>query len=312
MDSVLWILVVFLLLIVLILWVKIFLMRKSAREISTAFADRLATETNILIDISGHDRYMRSLAADINTQLRKLRRERLRYQQGNVEIMNAVTNISHDLRTPLTAVCGYLDLLRKTDQPAEAVRYLDIIEERINVLKQLTEELFGYSAAFSMLSGDREDLYRKTSLEKTSLEKTLYEEISLNSVLEESVSAYYAALKKRQITPDIEMPETKILRRLNKNALSRIFGNIISNALKYSDGDLKITMSKQGEITFANHAAALDKLKVMQLFERYYTVENAANATGLGLSIAKELTMQMGGTIAARYEDGMLRIDIQF
>lgn len=293
--AILWlsVLSVFLLVIIVILWLKIVLMRKAAREISTAFADRLTSETNVLIDISSHDRYMRSLAADINAQLRALRRERQRYQQGNAEVMDAVTNISHDLRTPLTAVCGYLDLLRQTDQPADAVRYLNIMEERIDALKQLTEELFGYSAAVSMVSESRE-------------------EISLNTALEESISAYYAALKKRQITPDITMPETKVIRRLNKNALSRIFGNIISNALKYSDGDLRITLSESGEITFANHAAALDELQVMKLFERYYTVENAANATGLGLSIARELTAQMGGTIAARYENGMLRIVIHF
>ena len=208
--------------------------------------------------------------------------------------MDSVTNISHDLRTPLTAVCGYLDLLRQTDQPVDAIRYLDIMEERIDALKQLTEELFGYSAAVSTIRG--------ASLEA----------VALNSALEESISAYYAALKKRQIIPEIKMPEAKVIRQLNRGALSRIFGNIISNALKYSDGDLKITLSEQGEIMFANHAAALDELQVMQLFERYYTVETAAKSTGLGLSIAKELTEQMNGTITAQYESGMLRICICF
>ncbi|MDE6219055.1 MAG: HAMP domain-containing histidine kinase, partial [Lachnospiraceae bacterium] len=127
-----------------------------------------------------------------------------------------------------------------------------------------------------------------------------------------SISAYYAAFKKHRITPDITMPEAKVIRRLNKNALSRIFGNIISNALKYSDGDLEITLSEQGEIVFANHAAALDELQVMRLFDRYYTVETAANSTGLGLSIARELTEQMNGTIAVQYAGGMLRINICF
>lgn len=294
MKYMLWILVVLLLFTVLLLWIKIILMCKSAREISAAFADRLTTETNTLIEISSHDRSMRSLAADINTQLRKLRRERLRFQQGNREIIHAVTNISHDLRTPLTAVCGYLDLLKQTDQPPDAVRYLDIIEERIGALKHLTEELFGYSATVSVLG------------------EATCEAVVLNSALEESISAYYAVLKKSKITPDIEIPEEKVVRQLDRGALSRIFGNIISNALKYSDGDLKITLSRQGEITFANHAAVLDGVQVMKLFDRYYTVENAVNATGLGLSIAKELTGQMGGTITARYEDGMLWISIRF
>ena len=160
-------------------------MRRSAREIAAAFADRLSTETNTLIDISSHDRYMCSLAADINTQLRKLRGERLRYQQGNREIMDAVTNISHDLRTPLTAICGYLDLLRQTELTADAVRYLDIIEERVDVLRQLTEELFGYSAAVSAVGEDGRDRHEEIS------------EISLNAALEEILSVYYAALKKR-------------------------------------------------------------------------------------------------------------------
>ncbi len=286
--------------IVLICGGKILRMRRSAREIAAAFADRLSTETNTLIDISSHDRYMCSLAADINTQLRKLRGERLRYQQGNREIMDAVTNISHDLRTPLTAICGYLDLLRQTELTADAVRYLDIIEERVDVLRQLTEELFGYSAAVSAVGEDGRDRHEEIS------------EISLNAALEEILSVYYAALKKRRITPSVTMPEATVIRRLNKSLLFRIFGNIISNALKYSDGDLEITLSEQGEIVFANHAASLDELQVMRLFDRYYTVENAVGATGLGLSIARELTGQMGGTITAQYRDKMLRISLLF
>ncbi len=286
--------------IVLICGGKLLRMRRSAREIAAAFADRLSTETNTLIDISSHDRYMCSLAADINTQLRKLRGERLRYQQGNREIMDAVTNISHDLRTPLTAICGYLDLLRQTELTADAVRYLDIIEERVDVLRQLTEELFGYSAAVSAVGEDGRDRHEEIS------------EISLNAALEEILSVYYAALKKRRITPSVTMPEATVIRRLNKSLLFRIFGNIIGNALKYSDGDLEITLSEQGEIVFANHAASLDELQVMRLFDRYYTVENAVGSTGLGLSIARELTGQMGGTITAQYRDKMLRISLTF
>lgn len=291
---------VLLFVIVLICGGKILRMRRSAREIAAAFADRLSTETNTLIDISSHDRYMCSLAADINTQLRKLRGERLRYQQGNREIMDAVTNISHDLRTPLTAICGYLDLLRQTELTADAVRYLDIIEERVDVLRQLTEELFGYSAAVSAVGEDGRDRHEEIS------------EISLNAALEEILSVYYAALKKRRITPSVTMPEATVIRRLNKSLLFRIFGNIIGNALKYSDGDLEITLSEQGEIVFANHAASLDELQVMRLFDRYYTVENAVGSTGLGLSIARELTGQMGGTITAQYRDKMLRISLTF
>lgn len=290
-----WIAVVLVLcLVILLLCIKIALMRKSAQEIAAAFAERLTTESNTLIDISSHDRSMRRLAADVNAQLRILRMERLRCQQGSRELMDSVTNISHDLRTPLTAVCGYLDLLRQTSLPADAARYLDIIEERVDTLRQLTQELFGYSAAVS------------------TIQEESYTPVMLNSALEEVLSAYYAALKKRQIAPVVTLPEERVVRRLNKSALFRIFGNILSNVLKYSDGDLTVTLSEQGEIVFANHAAALNELQVMQLFNRYYTVETAANATGIGLSIARELTEQMRGTIGARYENGVLCICVRF
>lgn len=284
----------FLCVIICLLGIKIIVMRKSVQEITEAFAERLRMETNILIDISSHDRYLRRLAEDINVQLRKLRRERLRYQQGNLEIMDAITNISHDLRTPLTAVCGYLDLLKQTKQSPEAVRYLEIMEGRIEALKQMIEELFGYSAAV------------------TATRETSFEEVALDSALEEVLSAYYAVLVSRQITPKITMPETKVVRFLNRSALSRILGNIISNAIKYSDGDLRISLTENGEFVFENHAASLDELQVLRLFERFYTVETAAKSTGLGLSIAKELTEQMNGTITAQYQEGILQICICF
>ena len=131
-------------------------------------------------------------------------------------------------------------------------------------------------------------------------------------MLEESISAYYAVLKGCCRTPSIEMPEKKIVRSLNKAALSRIFANIISNAVKYSDGDLRVTLSETGSILFANHASGLDEVQVGRLFDRCYTVENAKKSTGLGLSIAKSLTEQMGGIITAGYENGMIQVQVSF
>ena len=89
---------------------------------------------------------MRHLANTINRQLRKLRTERRRFQQGDLELKNAVTNISHDLRTPLTAICGYLELLEQEEKPETVSRYIGIIKDRVDILAQLSEELFRYSA----------------------------------------------------------------------------------------------------------------------------------------------------------------------
>ncbi len=281
--------------IVILLTLKIHLLKKSADEISDAFSDRLTSDSNVLIDLSSRDRHMRNLAYTINKELKKLINDRHRYQQGDAELKNAVTNISHDLRTPLTAVCGYLDMLDKEEQGENSKRYLKIIRGRTEIMKQLTEELFRYSVFTSVSDG------------------TPSEPVILNSALEESLSAMYTSLKAGHITPSLTMPDVKVKRMLNRNALSRIFGNIISNAVKYSDGDLEITLEENGRITFSNHAEKLDEIQVGRLFDRFYTVETASSgSTGLGLSIARALTEQMGGSIDAEYEDGMILIHVHF
>ncbi len=284
-----------LIIIIAILVIKIHLLRKSADEISDAFSDRVASDTNILIDLSSRDRHMQNLADNMNRELKKLQSDRHRYQQGDTELKNAVTNISHDLRTPLTAICGYLDMLDKEDQNENTRRYLKIIRGRTEIMKQLTEELFRYSVFTSVSNG------------------TPSEPVILNSILEESISALYTSLRQSRITPSIVMPDVKVSRMLNRNAVSRIFGNIISNAVKYSDGDLEIILEETGRITFANRAEKLDEIQVGRLFDRFYTVETASSgSTGLGLSIARALTEQMGGSITAEYKDGMILVHVHF
>ena len=280
-------------LIITVLCVKIILMKKSAREIVSELSDRLQTDTNTLLHISSHDRDMRFLADSINKQLRILRREHLQYHQGNSELKNAVTNISHDLRTPLTAILGYLDMIQKTDEPEKRTRYLAIIKERADLMKQLTEELFRYSVIVS---------------DETDMET---ECVFVNQVLAESISSFYPALSSKGIEPKIMLTEKRIERSLNKAALSRVFSNLLNNAVKYSDGDLEISLSDVGEIVFSNTAKALSSVEVEQLFDRFYTVEAARKSTGLGLSIARTLVERMGGTITAVHADSRLTITIR-
>ncbi len=294
MENWLWLAVIILAVIVMVLMGKLYFLHKAAREIELEFCERLDTDTNTLIDISSRDPYMCHLAAEINRELRRLRAQRHRFLQGDLELKEAVTNVSHDLRTPLTAICGYLDLLKEEEKSEQASRYLDIIEERTNVMRALTEELLRYSVT------------------KTTSDKMETEDVILNHALETSIAAYYGVLKECGIEPEISMPEEKIHRTLHAGALTRILENIISNAAKYSDGDLKISLSTSGEITFSNHSSALDELKTAQLFGRYYTVDAAEGSTGLGLSIARTLTEQMRGRIAATYENGAVTIRLEF
>ena len=131
-------------------------------------------------------------------------------------------------------------------------------------------------------------------------------------MLEESVAGLYGALTRQGITPEIQMPEGPVIRRLDRGSLGRIYGNILSNALKYSAGDLSITLLPEGEISFSNRAPGLDPVQVERLFDRFYTVEAARRSTGLGLSIARTLTERMGGTIQALLADHRLTILVRF
>ena len=293
MEHLLLIIIGILLLIIFVLLAKVYFLRKSAQEISEAFRDRLTADTNTLIDISTRDPYMRQLAADINVQLRLLRQQRHKYLTGDRELKEAVTNISHDLRTPLTAICGYLDLLDNEDKSENTSRYLSLIGNRVEAMKQLTEELFRYSVILS--TGE-----------------LVLEPVCVNGVLEEGIAAFYGVLTSRDIQPEIHITETRIERQLNREALGRVFSNILNNALKYSDGDLFITLRDDGEIIFSNTASSLNGVQVGKLFDRFFTVEAARNSNGLGLAISKTLVEQMGGSISAELTNNKLIIYIRF
>lgn len=269
-------------------------LRHSLREAAEELDEKLRTDTNTLISISSGDRAMQSLVTHINRQLQALRRERLRLHSGNAELTAAVTNISHDLRTPLTALCGYLDLLEQEPQTEAAARYLAVIRERTDAMRALTEELFRYS----VLTATADELHT--------------EPVCLNDVLEQSLAGFYGALSARGITPSVQLPEEKVIRPLDAAALRRVFDNILSNAAKYSDGDLTVTLSPDGKVTFSNRASALSRVEAARLFDRFYTVDSARGSTGLGLSIAKLLTEKLHGTISADYENETLRICIAF
>lgn len=136
--------------------------------------------------------------------------------------------------------------------------------------------------------------------------------VTVNHVLEESIAAFYTDLKARNITPEIHMPEAKVIRMLDASALSRVFANLMNNAMKYSGGDLRIVLHETGEIIFSNTAAGLSEVQVGKLFDRFFTVEAARKSTGLGLAISRALVERMNGSIAAEYKDGRLSIRIYF
>ena len=269
------------------------LLKKSMVEILTDFERIVEEDTNIQISISSNDKIAKNLAKAINLQLSELRKIKQQCSNGDRELKEAVTNISHDLRTPLTAICGYLDLLEKQELSEDTARYIEQIRNRSEVLKQLTEELFRYSVI-------------------ASTPELSYEKVNLCRVLEETIISFEGALQQANITPKIHMPDKAVWRILDQSATTRIFGNIINNAIRYSDGDFSVCLEADGKITFSNTAEKLTTVEVGKLFDRFYTVDSARKSTGLGLAIAKTLVEQMNGKIEAHIKDKKLNIIISF
>lgn len=279
-------------LLVVFLVIKIWLIKKDMNEICKQIKEHFSDDTNTLLSLSSRDRSLRNLVIELNKALHLLREQRQQYLSGNRELKEEITNISHDLRTPLTAISGYLDLLEKEDKTVTVERYISIINNRVDLLKQLTEELFCYATVVTY----------KGNFE--------IKRVAINEVLENSIAEFYGALMDASIIPNIKMTKRKVYRNLNPSALSRVFSNLLSNVIKYGSNDLDIMLSEKGEITFINTALDLNEVEVAKLFQRFYTVQSAKNSTGLGLAIARNLVEQMNGTITAEYNNSRFKIQI--
>ena len=273
------------------LTVRLWSVRSAARQLSRGIAERAEEPTNTLLSCPSGDAAMRALTDTLNDRLRALRQARWRFESGDLALREAVTNISHDLRTPLTAMCGYLELLEQEELPERARGYVGVISRRADDLRGLTEELFRYTLAAS-----------EPEAEKT--------RVSLNGAIEECLSGSCAVLSGCGIEPVVEMPDAPVYRELDRASLMRVLGNLVSNAVKYSGGDLRVTLTEGGVIEFCNRAPGLDPVQAGRLFERFYTVETGRRSTGLGLSIARLLTERMGGTIAAALRGDELTITL--
>ena len=277
-----------------IISIKYILLKLSLNKLYKDFELIINSDTNNLLTISCNDKNLKEFINKLNKNLKKLRKLELEYNQGNINLKHTITNISHDLRTPLTAIKGYLDILDKKNFTKEQIKYFNIINTKVNDLVNLTEELFNYSKIL-----DKAYLIKK-------------EQVCLNIVLEEVFCSYYDLFKNNNIIPKIDITSNKIIKEIDLICFKRIIENIISNLLKYSNKSIYIKLDNTGSITFINKTKKLDKVSVGKLFDRYFTVESSKKSNGIGLSIAKELVILNNGEITAKYINNKLIIKIVF
>lgn len=256
-------------------------------------------ETNMLITKEMNGGHMGELVGLLNELLLKRKKERAEYLRKEQMIADTYTNLSHDIRTPLTSLDGYFQLLEHAEKEEERQRYLGIIQERIVSLKEMLEELFTY-----------------TKLQNETYELKL-EPVNVGQVLKETMFSYYDNWVSHGITPQFHLTDIPVVIQGNAQALRRVIQNIIKNVLDHGNKEIEVCLTKQGErmkLVFRNQMEEGEEIEVSRVFDRFYKADQARSksSTGLGLSIAKGFVLKMNGDIRAEQKDEWFEITIEF
>lgn len=214
-------------------------------------------------------------------------------------IRETITNISHDIRTPLTSLSGYFQLLCQCDDASEKEKYEKIIRQQITALEEMLEELFTYAKLFN---------------ESYELALT---KCQINQILRDAVFGFYYDFKRAGIVPEISIPEKPIYLSGNEMALKRVFLNVLKNAMEHGRKYIRVFMretQEMVEVTFVNDISEGDVIDTSRIFDRFYKADMArsASSTGLGLAIAKELLNKMNSSISARVNGNCFEIVMKF
>lgn len=276
----------------------LFIMQKNEiKNISRQLKEIKAKNTNELVHTMSGQKACGELIDEINSLLKRVRDNRIEYQQKNHALDQMITNISHDLRTPLTSAMGYIRIIQNSNlSEDEKHRELAIIENRLIRLEELLNSFFEFSQIIS----------NEKAPEKT--------EVNMISVLEESIAHYYDDYSSKNREIIFKCKQHKLTVYSNKNMLLRIFDNLIGNALKHGIGNLWITLdcSDAIRIQFENELQD-SNMDVDHIFDEFYTtdISRTKGNTGLGLAIAKQFTQLLGGKISAEYDGKMFSVTME-
>ena len=279
------------------LFIRLLTYKRELSKISGQLGRYNDFDTGKKVDVSLADQGIEQLGAEVNRLIDlyvNADRERIRSER---ELKQAVANISHDLRTPLTSIKGYIQMAASDDlSEAERREDLDIADARTKRLEQLVDDFFELSR---IESADYE---------------LRPETFDLKRHFGEVMLGFYNSFEERNLEPEVTMPQQEVFMHADPSALTRILENLLSNAIRYSDGEVRagITESEDSIIIFvANSASHIDgSTDLDMLFDRFYVADRSRTdkSTGLGLSIVRSLTEKTGGTIRAEYERDMFTV----
>ncbi|WP_034850101.1 sensor histidine kinase [Clostridium hydrogeniformans] len=238
------------------------------------------------------------LILEINKTIELKQEIESNYKKMDLEIKQSISNISHDLRTPLTSIMGYLQLMEDTNiSESERKEYMNIVKERTKALQMLITSFY--------------DLSRLEGKEY----KFQFELINLSNLLCDSMASFYNDFINKGIEPSIDIEAEAPMILGDENGVKRVLFNLIQNILKHGNGPVEISLKKDGNnitTTFTNEAKDLSEEDSKLLFQRFFTTDRtrSGKSTGIGLAVTKELVNQMGHDIHSELKDGRLSIII--
>lgn len=276
------------------------IMNKSIRHITKNLEEINETKTNKKVTLLAPNCELEKLAKEINITIDKKRSMESEYQSRDLELRRSIANISHDLRTPLTSIIGYMELIKHKDSTEEdRIKYSDVVLSRAKSLQLLVTGFF--------------DLSRLEAGEYNFELKPC----SLQNIICEQMASFYDDFVRIGIEPSINVDENATSIIADENAVRRIFSNLIQNILKHGSKFVTVELTQSANhitTTFTNGAPGLLEEDVAHLFERFYTADRMRSGknTGLGLAITKSLAEQMGAKINVELKKEKLSIIIRW
>lgn len=271
-------------------------MRRAARKMREQMADETTTRLALPCPSAGAE----ELLVCLNQLLELRQEERAAYRRKEQALRQQIANVSHDLRTPLTSILGYLQLLEQETLPPEKRReYFQVIEGRARTLQTFIATFYD----LSRIEGGELPLER--------------EKVDLGRALSDQLAAAYEQIEETGLAMEVEVDSGLPPVWADRGAVTRIFSNLLTNALRHGSDTLSIKLYRSGGYlvsSFSNRADDLTEEDAAHVFERFYTADKmrTGQSTGLGLAIVKALAERMGHTVSARWEAGVFTIEVRW
>lgn len=284
---------------VAVLAVRTVVMRREIRSMSRQLEDLSAGRSEKKISLTLVDARLNELATQINENMELQKQLRIDTRKSEQRLKDSIAGVSHDLRTPLTAIIGYIQMLERSGLNGEQQEKATIILKKANAMRELVESFF----ELSVIESGQSELAE--------------EAVNFTNIVSEAVVDFIPRFEAAELEPDVDLGDKSLYIAGDTTALGRIVQNLLSNALKYTAGRVKVALEERdGEIilTVVNEVRPDTPPDMERIFERFYTGDDCRNSgsAGLGLYIVKLLAEKMQGAVSASLENKMLSVYVVF